>query len=72
MYLVGLGVVILDEGDVLLEIGGGLCKVLFLLGLGLVIMMNLDVVWIGVNFVVVLILVWCDDMDVLLMLVFLV
>ncbi|MTH65227.1 nucleotidyltransferase family protein [Paracoccus shanxieyensis] len=69
MHLAGSGVAISDEGDALLETGGGLRKALPLLGPGPVITMNPDVVWTGANPVAALISAWRDDMDALLMLV---
>ncbi len=68
-HLAGQDVAISDEGGAILDTGGGLRKALPLLGPGLVMTLNPDVVWTGPNPLAALNAAWRDDMDALLMLV---
>lgn len=69
-HLAGTDIAISDEGEALLETGGGLRKALPLLGDGPVVTMNPDVVWRGPNPVAALRGAWNGlGMDALLMLV---
>lgn len=68
-HLAGGTVAISDEGNRILDTGGGLRRALPLLGAGPVMTLNPDAVWTGPNPLKALDAAWRDDMDALLMLV---
>ena len=68
-HLVGRDIAFSDEGDALLETGGGLRKALPLLGESPVLTMNTDAVWSGPNPVEQILQAWTPDMEALLLIV---